>query len=136
MCERYKKIVCIIFINLSVISGCVSFQNLTVKDLKKPENLRREKKFNLTIAQIQKAIFDYSKKCIQLKNILVDPQNPKFGIIAIDSMGLTQSNVGTLMEFKETPIGTEAIGYSYYEGWAGIQIDRTFMAIENPTNCQ
>jgi hypothetical protein len=131
-----KKFTPLLLVLGFTLSACTAMQNLTVDDLKKPENLRREKVFSLTIPQIQKAIFDYSSKCTPVKNIVVDPSNPKFGTIATDFTGLTQRNVGILIEFTETSRGTEAKGYAHYAHWTEKGIDRTFLAIENPTTCK
>ena len=127
-------------ISISIITfllvGCVSFQNLTVDDLKKPENLRREKTYNLTIPKIQKAIFDYSEKCGLIEKITTDPENSKYGKISIPAMGLTQLNVGTLIEFQEKGFETEVRVWSYHEHWTKIQADKILGAIENPIKCR
>ena len=122
--------------SLLLLTGCSAMQDLTVDDLKQPENLRREKAFSQTIAQIRKSIFDYSSKCDLQKNIYVDPGNTNFGTISFEGMGLTRNNISVLIEFNQTQIGTEAKGYSYNETSASYFIDRIFKVIEFPEKCQ
>jgi hypothetical protein len=118
------------------LSGCTTFQNLNVdSDLKKPENLRRELTINLTIPEIQKILFDYSTKCVKQNNLIVDPQNEKLGFMSFESMGLTQRNVGTLIEFSQKNSDTDLKGYSYYEHWAKTHIDKTIRILQNPGVC-
>jgi hypothetical protein len=124
------------FLIACFLGGCVSMQNLTVDDLKKPENLRREKIYTLKISKIQKAIFEYSEKCGLIENIIVDPENSKYGKIAISTMGLTQLNVGTLIEFHEKEEQTEVKVWSFHEHWTKIQADKILGAIENPKSCR
>jgi hypothetical protein len=119
-----------------LLSGCTSFQNLNIdSDLKKSENLRREITINLTIREIQKILFDYSNKCSKLNSLIVDPKDEKVGFISFDSMGLTQMNVGTLIEFNQKNSDTAIKGYSYYENWAKIHIDKIIRILQNPESC-
>lgn len=124
------------YYSIIFITGCTTFQNLNVEsDLKKAENLRREQTLDLTIPEIQKIMFDYSIKCVKQNSFIIDPKNEKLGFMSFQSMGLTQENVGTLIEFSQKNNETELKGYSYYEHWAKIHIDKTIRILQNPGVC-
>jgi hypothetical protein len=134
--KRFALNITSFFIIAYFMIGCVAMKNLTIDDLKKPENLRREKIYNLKIPKIQKAIFEYSEKCGLIEKIVIDPENSEYGKIAISTMGLTQLNVGTLIEFHEKEEQTEVKVWSFHEHWTKIQADKILGAIENPKICR
>jgi len=134
--KKLTASIALCLVSVFLVIGCVAMQNLTVDDLRKPENFRREKIVPLTIPEIQKAIFDYSEKCGLIEQITVDPENSKFGKILIATMGLTQLNAGTLIEFREKDQSTEIKVWSYHEHWTKRQADKILGAVENPKICQ
>lgn len=129
----YKGCFVLLFLFLS---GCGSWQNLTITDIAQPAYLRRTEVLDLTLPQIQKALYDYSAKCNLMPQLRIDPSNPNAAILQTEMMGLTQANPGIVIEFMQTGKQTKAIGYSYYYNFAWPSaMERIFEAIKMPSKC-
>ena len=122
---------------LSLLSGCGNYQNLNTADILKPEYVRRSEVLNMTIPQIQQALYDYSAKCTQVTALRVNPSNPNSAIYQTSMHGLTQANPAVIILFTQTGNRTQAVGYTYYSnvGWQS-QVDDIFDAIKDPTKCK
>jgi hypothetical protein len=118
------------------LSGCAVVQNLDINDLKTKENLRRELVLNLTIKQIERDLFRYSSNCTKLNQLIINPSDEKSASMAFELGGFSRLNVGILIEFRESNGRTAVKGYSYYEHWAVINIDKVIRILENPGVCQ
>lgn len=119
-----------------LLSGCAVVQNLDIIDLKTPGNLRRDLVLDTTIKKIDRDLFLYSRNCTKLNQLVIDPADEKSASMAFEVGGFSRLNVGMLIEFKEVDGRTAVRGFSYYEHWAVLHIDKVIRILKNPGICQ
>lgn len=127
----------ILFISTLVFLGFFANFAYGTDGIKNPTNLKREHLFKLSIKEIQKIFFDYNRNCgQQLLNLDVDPTNPLFGVLVLNTVGFLKPDYpGALLEFHESKDGTVLLGYAINEIWAKRQIDSRISVLNNPTKC-
>jgi hypothetical protein len=119
-----------------LLSGCAVVQNRDIIDLKTQGNLRRDLVLDTTIKKIERDLFIYSRNCTKLNQLVIDPADEKSASMAFEIGGFSRLNVGMLIEFKEVDGRTAVRGFSYYEHWAVLHIDKVIRILKNPGICQ
>lgn len=118
-----------------LLAGCGNFQNVTVSDLRTPENQRAKGTLNMSILQIQTALYKYGTICRSLGSVDVDPSDAHRAQYTSYMPGLTKMSAATLVDFRQ--VGdheTRYTGYTYYRSAADLVTD-VVSAIENPATC-
>lgn len=119
-----------------ILSACGQFQNLSTEDVTTTQYLRKTVVLDMTILQIQQAIYDYNSNCRrQLPEIRVNPSKPDSGIMVYSMMGLTQANPAVVIKFNQSGKKTNVVGYTYYLSSESV-INDTLDTIKNPTVCK
>lgn len=119
------------------LSGCGSLQNFTTEDIMTQEYERRSEVLDMTIPQIQQALYDYSAKCTQYPPLRINPSDSNKALFLTVMPGLTQANPAIIIQFTQSGQQTKVVSYSYYYsfGWPG-QIDDIYEAIKDPKKCR
>lgn len=120
-----------------VLSACGAMQDLSTEDIIQPQYLRRSETLQMTIPQIQQAIYDYSAKCTQLLSLRVNPSEMETALYVETTMGLSRATPGIVVVFHQKGDKTQAASYSYNYSfkWPG-RINDIFEAIKNPSQCR
>lgn len=132
-----KKGLCIgIILGMALMFfGCHSVQNLSVSDIRKDTYFYREYSLNMSIDDINGALYKYASNCRPLTTLSIDPSNKREAMITVALMGWTDVSIILVIDFKENPEGTSTVkAYSYYSGWNGYA-DKVIKAIQHPEEC-
>jgi hypothetical protein len=121
---------------LTVLGGCVSFQNFTAGDLRKPEYAYKEVQIDRTVPQIRQALFEYTSNCRDVGSVKVDPTGERQIVITQTDMGLTRPSVYLLVDISANDKGASLKSYTYYANspWHG-RADEVVSAITDPKTC-
>ncbi len=118
-----------------LLAGCGQLQNVTVSELRTPENLRKEGTINLSIAQIQQSLYDYGKSCRPLSPLVINPSDPTRATYIVTMMGWSKASAAQVVDLREAAPGrTEYQAYTYYKP-LNDHLDELITSMSDPTIC-
>lgn len=115
------------------LSGCITMQNFTASDLRKPEYRYKTEVLDMDIQHVSKALFDYQTNCRALGAVSTAPDDSRI-VITQDGMGLTKLSIYLVVDLVSAGKQTKFDSYTYYSTWHS-HVDDILNAITHPGKC-